>query len=102
MRIEASYRRISAAEWDQLQQLQESSPTLDGFGRYEAYASMPRARSLWKICEHASIRSHSPKPGSTQIHDPAGGTSNNWNRCSGSTPSWSVSSVMPHVRATWF
>jgi hypothetical protein len=28
MSIEASYRRISAAEWDQLQQLQESSPTL--------------------------------------------------------------------------
>jgi hypothetical protein len=28
MGIEASYRRINAAEWDQLQQLQQSSPTL--------------------------------------------------------------------------
>jgi hypothetical protein len=27
MGIEANYRRINAAKWDQLQQLQQSSPT---------------------------------------------------------------------------
>jgi Domain of unknown function (DUF1877) len=40
MGIEASYRRINAAEWDQLQQLKQSSPPLDGFDLYEAYASI--------------------------------------------------------------
>ncbi len=40
MGIEASYRRINAAEWGRLQHLQEFYSTLDGFSRYEAYASI--------------------------------------------------------------
>jgi hypothetical protein len=46
MGIEASYRRLNAAEWDQLQQLQESDSTLDGFDRYEAYASIADSDEL--------------------------------------------------------
>jgi hypothetical protein len=46
MGIEASYRRINAAEWDQLQQLQHSTPPLDGFDLYEAYASIADSDEL--------------------------------------------------------
>jgi Domain of unknown function (DUF1877) len=46
MGIEASYRRINAAEWGQLQQLQQSYPTLDGEDRYEAYASIADSDEL--------------------------------------------------------
>jgi hypothetical protein len=31
MGIEASYRRVSAAEWDQLERLQVSNSTIDDF-----------------------------------------------------------------------
>jgi Domain of unknown function (DUF1877) len=166
--IEASYRRINAAEWDRVQQLQQSNPALDGFDLYEAYATiadsdelrssdryltidkdwhalhvlltgeisnpsnmkpfppplgnvvmgrrrstpltakcdfsspmrfvqspMPSARSRWKICDHALIRSHSPKPRSTSIHDRAGGTANSWSRCSGATP---IGRILPFMK----
>jgi hypothetical protein len=46
MGIEASYRRINAAEWDQLQQLRQSSPPLDGFDLYEAYAGIADSDEL--------------------------------------------------------
>ena len=63
---------------------------------------MPSARSPCRNCKHASIRSHLRQQRSTLIHDRAGGIPTSWNRCSGSTPSWSDSSVMRHERATWF
>ena len=40
MGIEASYRRINAAEWDRLQHLIESSEDFDAEELYEAYASI--------------------------------------------------------------
>ena len=46
MGIEASYRRINAAEWDQFQQLQESYPTLDDDDCYEAYANIADSDEL--------------------------------------------------------
>ena len=46
MGIEASHRRINGAEWDQLQRLQESSPPLDGFDLYEAYAAIADSDGL--------------------------------------------------------
>jgi hypothetical protein len=46
MGIEASYRRINAAEWDWLQQLQRSNPALGGFDRYEAYANIADSDEL--------------------------------------------------------
>ncbi len=46
MGIEATYRRINAAEWDQLQRLQESDSALAGFDRYEAYASIADSDEL--------------------------------------------------------
>jgi hypothetical protein len=46
MGIEASYRRINAAEWDQLQQLAESSQTLPGEDLYEAYAGIADSDEL--------------------------------------------------------
>ncbi len=46
MGTEASYRRINAAEWDNLQQLLETYQELDGFERYEAYASIADSDEL--------------------------------------------------------
>jgi hypothetical protein len=46
MGIEASYRRINAAEWDQLQRLQQSNPPLDGSDLYEVYASIADSDEL--------------------------------------------------------
>ena len=46
MGIEASYRRINAAEWDKLQQLLKSYPTLDGEDRYEGYANIADSDEL--------------------------------------------------------
>ena len=120
MGIEASYRRINAGEWHQLKQLLESASSLDGFDLYEAYATIADSDELrssdryltidkdwhalhaWKICDHASTRSLLPRPRSTPIHGLEAGTPNSWNRCSGSIPNWSDSSVMPPVKATWF
>ena len=55
MGIEASYRRINAAEWDKLQQLLESYPSLDGFERYEAYASIADSDELRSSDRYLSI-----------------------------------------------
>jgi hypothetical protein len=55
MGIEASYRHIDAAEWDQLQQLQLSYPTLDGFDRYEAYACIADSDELRSSDRHLTI-----------------------------------------------
>jgi hypothetical protein len=46
MGMEASYRRIDAAEWDKLQQLLKSYSALDGEDRYEAYASIADSDEL--------------------------------------------------------
>ncbi len=48
MGIEASYRRINAAEWDKLQQL-------DGFDCYEAYASIADSDELRSSDRYLSI-----------------------------------------------
>ena len=44
--IEASYRRINAAEWDESHRLVESYDTLAGEDRYEAYASIADSSEL--------------------------------------------------------
>lgn len=46
MGIEASYRRINAEEWGQLQRLLQTCQTLDGFERYEAYAGIADSDEL--------------------------------------------------------
>jgi hypothetical protein len=46
MGIEASYRRINAAEWNRLQKLLESDENLDDGDRYEAYATIADSDEL--------------------------------------------------------
>ena len=55
MGIEASYRRISGAEWDRLQQLLEIYQTLDSWDRYEAYASIAESDELLSSDRYLSI-----------------------------------------------
>jgi hypothetical protein len=55
MGVEASYRRINAAEWDRLQQLLESYQSLDGFERYEAYANIADSDELRSSDRYLSI-----------------------------------------------
>ena len=46
MCVEASYRRLKADEWDQLQQLAETYQTLPPEDRYEAYARIADSDEL--------------------------------------------------------
>ena len=55
MGIEASYRRINAAEWDKLQQLLKAYETLDGFERYEAYSSIADSDELGSSDRYLTI-----------------------------------------------
>jgi hypothetical protein len=55
MGIEASYRRINADEWSQLQHLLESYQSLDDFERYEAYARIADSDELRSSDRYLSI-----------------------------------------------
>ena len=55
MGIEASYRRINFAEWDQLRHLMESSEDSNADERYEAYASIADSDELRSSDRYLSI-----------------------------------------------
>jgi hypothetical protein len=55
MGIEASYRRLTAGEWERLQQLFHGAEKLDPWERYEAYAAVARSDELMASDRYLSI-----------------------------------------------